>query len=111
MSITFFLNRDSTKSSFDFIKIYKEEDSFRAIYKDSVTLQTYKAADSFAFEMADYHDVLDYLEDVMDLLDADMDVTPFYSIDLFVPGYPIVSLPFYNKDVLLSTVRTWAKRV
>lgn len=114
--ITLYLNKNTDKTVFDHIVIYKkdsEDNGFTVYYKPDVTRETKKYTTPIIVCMKTHHDVLDYLEDVMDMLYYDADSTPYTSIDLLIPAYPVVGLkPNMTciKDLVLRVVRGWAKR-
>ena len=111
MSATFYLNRAQDKIQFDRIVIRKNQDTFTVTYLSDVTKDTIATANPSTLILDDHHDVLDYMEDILDLLIQDKDNTPFRSIDVMVAGYPVVALNARMDDsLILRVLRSWCKR-
>ena len=117
MPATFYLNRAQDKIRFDKIVIRKSptcaysEDKFSVTYIDNVTNDTMNTAKSCKFSLADSHAVLDYMEEILDLIIQDNDATQFHSMDVMIEGYPIVALKAGDDDsLLLRVLRSWCKR-
>jgi hypothetical protein len=114
MSATFYLNRAQDKIRFDKIVIRKSidgEDKFSVTYISDVTKDTLADAASYKFSIADSHALLDYMEEILDLLIQDKDTPPFCSMDVMLPGYPVVALKAGADDsLLLRVLRSWSKR-
>jgi hypothetical protein len=107
------MNKNKEKTVFDRITIQKNYcDSFTILYKTDVTNDTCANKVPLRIDMEDRHDLLDYLEDVMDLLYFDIDRDACPVADIVVPGYPIVALSTrnsYTKNLIIRIVRSWAK--
>lgn len=113
MSTILFLNRSLNKSNFDTISIRYAENCFTAHYRTDVTKETAKSKKPDVLHFETHHDLLDYLEDTVDLVMSDADASPYSSIDLLVPGFPVVCLKPNNhtKTLLICAVRIWCKSV
>ncbi len=111
MSATFYLNRAQDKIQFDRIVIRKSQDKFTANYFSDMTKNTLNTVAPFTLSFDNHHDVLDYMEDILDLLIHDWDNTPFHSMDVMIAGYPIVALkPDMDDSLILRVMRSWCKR-
>jgi hypothetical protein len=108
-----YLNKNAEKSVFDRIAIYKKEgDMFTVYYKPDATAETVSDVSPTVISFT-AEGIEEYLEDVMDLLHADIDVTPYTSIDVIIPALPIASISTTvrtNKDLLISVARRWMRR-
>ncbi len=111
--IYLYVNHSLEKTKFDRIVIYKRNDGkFTVYYKSDCTKETVKNKTSTVRVMEDHHDLLDYVEDMMDLLMNDVDTPGFANIDVAIPCMPVVALHPKNyavKSVLLRSIRSWAK--
>ncbi len=110
---TLFLNKNVDKTDFDRIAVYKKDNGFTAYYKANVTMETYEDKTPVVIRLETHHDLLEYLEDMMDLLYFDVDTNPCPSVDLGIAEYPIVALHprvTSTKDLIIRVVRAWAKR-
>ncbi len=112
----FFLNRNVQKTNYDKIILRKhrseDETQFNVQYMCNVTNDTLAATKSTNLTLNDSHEVLDYMEDILDLLIQDKDSEPFMGIDVMIPGYPIVGLKAGVDDkVLIRVLRNWCKRI
>ncbi len=111
---TLFLNKNNDKIVFDRIAVYKKEDCFIAYYKSDVTKETYENKTPVVIRLETHHDLLDYLEDIMDLMYFDIDQPSHSSIDLAMPAYPVVALNpklTSTKNLLFRAVRSWSKKL
>lgn len=110
---TFYLNKDSAKTFYDLIKIHKQEDgSFNVSYQTNVSDKTEKTKQAEVVSIEDSHSLLDYIEDVIDLIQADKDMQPYISIDVSIPAFPIISLLVKDSDykgLIFRVLRTWCK--
>jgi hypothetical protein len=121
--INIYLNKNVAKTSFDRILIRSNKNcdhadpndtnAFTAFFKGDVTNDTVRTKVPDEVSLADSHDVLDYVEDIMDLLMADADNPPYACADVMIPGYPVVALKPNNesKALLIRVLRSWCKRV
>ncbi len=114
MSVLLYLNRAQDKIRFDRIQIQSvcnSEASFKVTYLADVTTETIKTTNPCTLTFDNRHDLLDYIEDVLDLLIQDKDSTPFMSIDVMIPAHPTVALKAGKDDsLLLSVLRSWCRR-
>jgi hypothetical protein len=114
-SFVLILNKDASKAVFDRIAIYKEDgDTYTVYYKPDVTDDTHKEKIPHVIPLDSRDKVLDYIENVLDLLHADIDNNPHHSIDVMVPGFPIVAMSstvLSNKDLLDRLAYFWMKTI
>ncbi len=85
---------------------------FTVYYKPDATAETVSDVSPTVISFT-AEGIEEYLEDVMDLLHADIDVTPYTSIDVIIPALPIASISTTvrtNKDLLISVARRWMRR-
>ncbi len=112
-SVVLYVNRDAKKSMFDFIAIQKRDDGkFTINYKGDCTNENVDGMKSTVRIMDHRHDLLDYVEDMMDLLLSDVDTPSFASMDVSIACLPLVSLDPKNagtKHLLLRSIRSWVK--
>lgn len=110
-AIYLYVNHSAEKTEFDRIAIYKRaDDKFTVYFKPDCTRNTVKNKTPTVRVMEDRHDLLDYIEDMMDLLINDVDTPTFTSIDVAIPCMPIVALHPKNptaKSILLRSIRSW----
>jgi hypothetical protein len=111
--IILILNKNASKDVFDRIAIYKKSnDTYTVYYKSDVTNDTYTEKTPQVIVLDSRDRVLDYIANFVDLLHADIDTTPHHSIDVMVPGFPVVALSTTvrsNKDLLDRLVYFWTK--
>jgi hypothetical protein len=110
--VTLFVNHAADKIKYDRIALYKRSDCKYTVYfKPDCTKETQDATTPIVLVKDDHHDLLDYVEDVLDLMMNDNDRDSFGSIDVMIPGMPIVALHPKNlatKPLLLRAIRSWA---
>ncbi len=110
-SLVLIINRDATKECYDKIAISRTTDSFTITFVEKITNGKHAAKE--VLDKQDRHDVLDYIEDVLDLLNMDNDANPHVSSDVLIPTHPIVSLNHKNYEaraLMLRLVRSWCLR-
>ncbi len=110
--VTLCINKDDTKVDFDRIAIYCKGDSFTTYYKADVTIDTVSNKTPIVIPQGSHHDVLDYLEDIFDLLMNDKDTPSCPCVDVLIPGVPVVGLHPKNpaaKELVIRLVRNWCK--
>ncbi len=105
------INKDDTKTEYDCMAISKdfENNLFEVAYNADFKVGTIKYPKTVMTKRT-HHDVLEYLQDCLDLLFADADKNPYHSIDLLIPGRPVVSLDTKaagTAPLLLRTIRNW----
>ena len=111
--VTLCINKDDSKVEYDRIAIYCKGDTFTTYYKADVTNDTVSDKTPVVIPQATHHDVLDYLEDVFDLLMNDKDTPACPCVDVLIPGYPVVGLHPKNpvaKEMVIRLVRSWCLR-
>lgn len=109
--IVLFVNHVADKTKFDRIAIHKNDGKFTISYIGETTMKTLIEKTPVILDKDSHHDVLDYVEDVLDLMMNDIDVNPYASIDVCIPCIPIVALHPKNsavKNILMRAIRTWA---
>jgi hypothetical protein len=109
-SIILSINKNENKTDHDRIMISKEYDGIKISTLDDVTEGVKSIRIPYTITVENHHDLLDYIEDCLDLLHADMDTTPHHSIDVMIPGRPVVCLNPKDNDtkfLLIRVVRTW----
>lgn len=98
---SFYLNKNGEKSSYDQIKITANEEGFTTCFYDnkSKTMQ----------ETGDLCWVLCYVRDILYLLQNDVDQNSYASLDIMIPGYPIVCLDIstLQQDLVLRVLDRW----
>ncbi len=103
------INKDDTKKVVDCIAIVKDSDNlFKVWFNADYQVDQVKFAQPVMTKKT-RENVLEYLQDCMDLLQADKDkISP--SIDVKIPGRPIVSLDTMadtTAPLILRTVSNW----
>ncbi len=109
-----YINHNVEKTKFDRIAISKQADEqYTVHYKGDCTTETVGDVKVMVRVMENHHDLLDYVEDMMDLLLHDIDTsTVFTSIDVIIPCVPVVAVnPKCDaiKQILLRNIRSWTK--
>ena len=111
--VVLYINYDAKKTKFDRVAIYSRTDGkFTVYYKTECTKETCGETTPKVLIMESHHDVLDYVEDMMDLMMNDIDTNPAASIDVMIPCMPVVAVHPKNsavKPILLRSIRSWAK--
>lgn len=109
-----YLNRSVDKVTFDFIKIRNADTNadtncYTLEYRPEVTKSKIASARADVLNFKAHHDLLDYLEDMLDLVLSDSDTHPYVSIDVMIPGFPIVCLKpdIHTRELIIRSVRTW----
>lgn len=108
MHFVLFINYDEAKTTYDKIKIQRNNDEFTAVYSSAnTTMKT-------TVDLRTEKDLLEYVEDMMDLMYNDRDKDSPVAIDVIIPGLPITCLrttEFSNKELLLRVVRNYVRRI
>ncbi len=111
--VILFLNHNETKTSFDRVAIYRRDDGMFTVYfKPDCTVDTVNDKKPIVLVQETHHDLLDYIEDMLDLFMLDIDTTPYPSIDVMIAGMPVVAVNPKNpaiRPVLVRAIRSWTK--
>ena len=112
-NITLFLNKDSEKTIFDKIVISKNNIHKSAAFSLHYLSDANDSKNPNTIQLEDSEDLLDYLKDVFDLIENDIDTDSFISADIIIPEYPIVCMQIKNQftqKLILNIVKKWSRR-
>ena len=111
--VVLFVNHNAEKTVFDRIGIYLRNDGkFTVYFKADCTISTQTEKTPTVLVHESHHDLLDYLEDMLDLMMNDCDTPSCPSIDVMIPHMPVVALNpknYETKSILLRAMRSWTK--
>jgi hypothetical protein len=105
-----YLNNNSEKTMFDCIEIKKTKCEYVITFKSGIKSGTKLGNSLTIMHFTDSHKVLDYIEDVIELLQYDKDANSYATIDISVPGFPIVALSKDDNNTMslvLRVIRNW----
>lgn len=89
--------------------------TFRVLVHNDVSKETIARDKPYTFD-GSMNDIMDYFLDVCAMFRVDMDSNPPNSIDVMVPGYPIISVLIKNKEhpfpegLVRRVLRSWMTR-
>ncbi len=101
MPIAFFLNKNSSKTLFDSIKIAENADTTYTSYAYSDCTHTTQNTYTNKMKLNTRQDMVEYVRCVMELLKKDEDANPYVSVDVMIPGFPNVCMSVKNLDMPL----------
>ena len=103
----FFLNYKADKTSAEAIRIVRVgDDDYKITCHHKSDLHEKKQTSTLR---GNSQYVLDYLQNLVEILNDDIDVDPCLSVDVMVPGYPIFCLKAkkLHQCLLFSTLGHW----
>lgn len=101
MLITFFLNKNSTKSLFDCIKLVENDDATFTAYMYTDRTETPTKDPNTTLELKNHMAMVEYIRCVLELLKKDEDTNSFVSVDVMIPGFPNICMRVKNLDIPL----------
>jgi hypothetical protein len=105
MSTFLFLNRNTEKTSYDRMTVRKEDMQVHVNYIDYYSDD--KKGIHTTYSIMDFYQ---YINNILDFLQTDKDDTPFTTMDVMIPGYPVVAMDFrdnFVRDLILRTLYCW----
>lgn len=110
MSVYLYLYKNAQKTLYDSITFTKIACGFSVTYRyDLGTDGEMLPKHSSVSYMDTALELLEFLKLTLDLLIADVDLTPYHSIDLIMKGFPIVRLKptKHSKYLILNAFKFW----
>jgi hypothetical protein len=105
MSAHFFLNRNAEKTSHDRMYVDKKDGNVQVYYIDYY--EPAKKGIRTTYSVIDFYQ---YMNNLLDFLQLDADNEPYDSMDVMIPGYPVVCMDFRDnqvRELLLRTLYCW----
>jgi hypothetical protein len=109
MSTYLYLNRNLQKTSCDRITVRKNGPQVSVCYMDGS--DDNKKGTHTTYSIMDFYQ---YMNNLLDFLQVDTDAAAFQSLDVLIPGYPVVCLDFRDnraRELLLRTLYSWLLQV
>ena len=105
MSTFLFLNRNAQKTSYDRITIRKEGMQVHVNYIDDYNAE--KKGIHTTYSIMDFYQ---YINNILDFLQTDKDAFPFTTMEVMIPGYPVVTMDFRDnstRELLMRSLYCW----
>ncbi len=105
MSAYLFFNRTADKTSFDRMVLTKKNRYVTVTYADDYVVGRKGICETYS--ITDFHQ---YMKNVFDMLEIDADESSYSSVDVLIPGYPVVCMDYRNnesREVVMRSLTCW----